>query len=260
VSGTSCVAIGNATLSALTTGNNVTAIGAFCAEQATTASSCTAVGYKSMDLNVTSNNVTAIGAFAGQKSTGSNGTFVGYSAGINVSGTSNTGVGASALTGAVSATASFNCAFGIDSLVAISSGAGNVCAGYNTGNAISSGSYNLCFGYQCGSTNLTTGSNNIFLVSGVTPYAPANPSNTLWIGANVTGNLPVISATGLQATPAVLIPGVLTVGSFGATHFTANGTTATSLTSLGPAGAHATVQEWLTIVDSGGTTRYIPCF
>lgn len=42
--------------------------------------------------------------------------------------------------------------------------------------------------------------------------------------------------------------------------FTANGTTATALTSLGPAGASTTVQEWLTIQDNSGTTRYIPCF
>lgn len=42
--------------------------------------------------------------------------------------------------------------------------------------------------------------------------------------------------------------------------FTANSTTATLLGSLGPAGANTTVQKWLTIVDSGGATRYIPCF
>lgn len=42
--------------------------------------------------------------------------------------------------------------------------------------------------------------------------------------------------------------------------FTANGTTALSLTSVGPSGAHATVQEWMTVQDTGGTTRYIPAF
>lgn len=40
---------------------------------------------------------------------------------------------------------------------------------------------------------------------------------------------------------------------------TANGTTATILGSVGPAGANTTVQEWLTI-DINGTTRFIPCF
>lgn len=39
----------------------------------------------------------------------------------------------------------------------------------------------------------------------------------------------------------------------------ANGTVATVLGSLGPAGSNTTVQEWLTI-NINGTVRYIPCF
>jgi len=42
--------------------------------------------------------------------------------------------------------------------------------------------------------------------------------------------------------------------------WSANGSVATSLTSLGPTGAHTTVQEWLTFTDSSGTIRYIPAF
>jgi hypothetical protein len=42
--------------------------------------------------------------------------------------------------------------------------------------------------------------------------------------------------------------------------WTPNGTTSVSLTALAPAGAHATVQEWLTITDATGNVRYIPCF
>jgi hypothetical protein len=41
---------------------------------------------------------------------------------------------------------------------------------------------------------------------------------------------------------------------------TANGIVATTMTSLGPAGSHTTVQEWLTITTHSGTTRYIPCY
>jgi hypothetical protein len=52
--------------------------------------------------------------------------------------------------------------------------------------------------------------------------------------------------------------GVFKFGS--ANSFSANGSVATALTSVGPTGSHTTVQTWLTIVDSGGTTRYIPCF
>lgn len=47
---------------------------------------------------------------------------------------------------------------------------------------------------------------------------------------------------------------------YGAGSFTANGSVATALSSIGPTGAHTTVQEWLTIQDAGGTTRYIPAF
>jgi hypothetical protein len=42
--------------------------------------------------------------------------------------------------------------------------------------------------------------------------------------------------------------------------FTANGTTGTTMTSLGPAGVHATVQEWFTVTDASGALRYIPTY
>lgn len=45
-----------------------------------------------------------------------------------------------------------------------------------------------------------------------------------------------------------------------AANFSANGVVLTSLTGVGPTGAQTTVQEWLTIKNSSGTTRYIPCF
>lgn len=45
-----------------------------------------------------------------------------------------------------------------------------------------------------------------------------------------------------------------------ASHITANGTVATTITSLGPAGSHTTIQEWLTIKNSAGVVRYIPCY
>ena len=47
---------------------------------------------------------------------------------------------------------------------------------------------------------------------------------------------------------------------FGSGAFTADGTTSASLTALAPSGAHATVQEWMTIKDASGNTRYIPTF
>jgi hypothetical protein len=45
-----------------------------------------------------------------------------------------------------------------------------------------------------------------------------------------------------------------------AAHFSANGSVTTALSALGPSGANATVQEWLTITNAAGVTRYVPCF
>ncbi len=45
-----------------------------------------------------------------------------------------------------------------------------------------------------------------------------------------------------------------------AASFSANASVATALGSIGPVGSHTTVQKWLTIVDSGGATGYIPVF
>lgn len=78
------------------------------------------------------------------------------------------------------------------------------------------------------------------------PYVPTATGATLTISYS--------SGTTLQLQPS---GGTVQLGS-GA--FTANGSTSVSLTSIAPSGAHATVQEWLTIKDAGGTTRYIPCF
>ena len=60
------------------------------------------------------------------------------------------------------------------------------------------------------------------------------------------GNLGLGSATGL-------------IQFVGAQSSSANGSVATALGSLGPAGSHPVVQEWLTVVTPGGATRYIPC-
>lgn len=42
--------------------------------------------------------------------------------------------------------------------------------------------------------------------------------------------------------------------------WTANGSVATTMTSLGPTGSHTTIQEWFTVKNSSGTVRYIPAF
>jgi hypothetical protein len=106
-----------------------------------------------------------------------------------------------------------------------------------------------------------------------------NPGNNyIEISPTTSGNSPFISAVGsdsvinlnLQAKGAAvnLISGSTTIMSVGdsvvqfasANQWSANGSTSVSLTSVAPSGAHATVQEWLTLVDNNGVTRYIPCF
>ncbi len=42
--------------------------------------------------------------------------------------------------------------------------------------------------------------------------------------------------------------------------FVANGSVATTVTSLGPTGSHTTIQEWATIPNASGVTRYIPLY
>jgi hypothetical protein len=42
--------------------------------------------------------------------------------------------------------------------------------------------------------------------------------------------------------------------------FAANGSVATVLGSVGPAGSHTTVQKWIAVKDSTGTTLYVPGF
>ena len=46
----------------------------------------------------------------------------------------------------------------------------------------------------------------------------------------------------------------------GSSSWTANGSVATALTSVGPTGSHTTVQEWFTVKNASGTVRYIPAF
>lgn len=82
-------------------------------------------------------------------------------------------------------------------------------------------------------------------------------------GLNATGNQSITmgSASVLTIGTAALAQGAVGVFKFTAAgSFSANGSVATSMTSLGPAGSHTTIQTWLTIVDSAGTTRYIPCY
>jgi hypothetical protein len=47
---------------------------------------------------------------------------------------------------------------------------------------------------------------------------------------------------------------------FGATSSVANGSVTTAMSSVGPAGSHAAIQEWFTFFNSSGVQRWVPCF
>lgn len=88
-------------------------------------------------------------------------------------------------------------------------GAANVAIGLNAGALITTGANNLIIGSSVASTTLATGSNNIIIgTSASQDTASGSTSNTLVIGGGATA---VISATGINGTPAVTIPGSLTV-------------------------------------------------
>jgi hypothetical protein len=89
----------------------------------------------------------------------------------------------------------------------------------------------------------------------------ASSVNFLTSTPGATGNGPTLAAAGETNVDLVLAAkgtGMLKMGTSGMT--VANGTVATAMTNLGPTGSHTTIQKWLQIKDSAGTTLYIPCF
>lgn len=78
-------------------------------------------------------------------------------------------------------------------------------------------------------------------------FSGGQGANALYI--QNTSTAPIVIGTGTE---------VIKFGGTGA--FSTNGAVATTMTSLGPTGSHTTIQTWLTITDSTGTVRYIPCY
>jgi len=139
----------------------------------------------------------------------------------------------------------------------ISTGLGNVEIGY--GSTVPSGTTNwqlsimdAIYGTNCNKGG--GGSSNCQI--GIGQSAPGAKLDVLGFDTSATLAFRVQNSTPTNLL-SVSDAGVIAVG---AGAFTANGSTVLSLTSLGPSGAHATVQEWFTITDSGGTVRYIPAF
>ena len=130
-------------------------------------------------------------------------------------------------------------------------------SGYNPGEVMEDG-----FGGVYYNNSIATGAVTSIVVIVEPTYPTTSPPATLTMTSRPAG-----VGTGCVLTPTwstgrttlALQPsgGVVKLGSG---CFTANASTAVTLTALAPAGAHSTVQEWLTITDSAGTVRYIPCF
>ena len=86
-----------------------------------------------------------------------------------------------------------------------------------------------------------------------TPIALA-PSPYLLQATGAVLNVTYVSGTTLSLQPS---GGTVQVG---AGCIAANGSVATVLGGLGPAGSHTAVQEWIAIKNASGVTRYIPAF
>jgi hypothetical protein len=90
------------------------------------------------------------------------------------------------------------------------------------------------------------------LGSGLTLNLSWTAETTLGIGTSAATAINIGNSASTTTLTGIL------KGAAGA--FTADGTTATTMTSLGPTGAHTTVQEWFTVTDASGTVRYIPAY
>lgn len=87
-------------------------------------------------------------------------------------------------------------------------------------------------------SDATTGIGSVITLYGKTQGTDVTPAAAMTITGGSTATLQ-LNGTGM---------------------FSANNTVATAITALGPTGANTTVQEWLTVKNAAGTTRYIPCF
>jgi hypothetical protein len=116
---------------------------------------------------------------------------------------------------------------------------------------------NIDMGTTPGNLTLVDGPSILFQIA-----PTASSVNFMQITSATTSHPVVIAATGSDTDVSldIFCKGAGLVKFNGAAHFTANGSVATTMTSLGPTGSHTTVQEWLTILDATGVVRYIPCY
>lgn len=114
---------------------------------------------------------------------------------------------------------------------------------------------------QAGNGGATSGAGGILsLFSGAAPAGNSGQANLSSgdAGAGNSGDVWVKTGTATGTRGDVVIDGANV--KVGASQVAANGAVATVLGSVGPAGSHTTVQEWLVFKNASGTVRYIPAF
>lgn len=98
---------------------------------------------------------------------------------------------------------------GLNALSGITTGAGNTSLGSGTGSKVTTGSNNVLIGNGVASTTLASGSNNIVIgTTSAADVATGSTNNTLWIGGGATA---ILSATNINGTPVLTVPGSLVV-------------------------------------------------
>jgi len=130
-------------------------------------------------------------------------------------------------------------------------------------------------GYVYSNASANIGAIGILLGQGSAQFIEASTSKTNfqvnsvvsgvnypYVAAATTGNSVTIGALGGDANVdlGIFCAGTGLVKFSGTSMAAANGSVATVLGSLGPAGSHTTVQEWLTFKNASGVQRWVPCF
>jgi len=194
---TNSLLVGHATTGTLSSADGNTGVGIGALDALTSGDNNLATGKDAGTSITTSSNNTLVGGEAGfsvNTATGHN-TYVGNAAGYSSAGSYNTGVGARALIGAAGSETG-NCAFGYDSLVAVTSGGYNLGIGYGAGNNITTGSGNVIIGFETAPS--ATDSQQLKITGN------NGASSVEWITGDSSGNVTVAgtltSTTGLVKT------------------------------------------------------------
>lgn len=186
------IAIGTRAGNALQTGAAGVFIGHEAGKVATVANNMVGIGFQALVAASTGSDTVAVGRNAGGSiTTAANDVFIGHFAGQGATGSNLVAVGS-------------------HSLEASGSTVNAVAVGHNAGK-LWTGNGGLFLGPQVGSTTAATGNNVILIGTNSSTDTPAsNTTNYMAIGG---GSTPIMFATSTNATPAVSIPGSLSLGS-----------------------------------------------